>query len=155
MNAGDDIAITTATACDLDGILALQEANQPERGGTLSAQLSRKQLDSMLADLPLLIARRGAAVVGYLLAASADSGGGTGGPRHAERLSGQARRLCLRPHRRRRAGARPRARAAALRVACEAPAGARGNPLHPRRQFRVFAGAREDGRGAARHLPPQ
>ena len=70
MNAGDDIAITTATACDLDGILALQEANQPERGGTLSAQLSRKQLDSMLADLPLLIARRGAAVVGYLLAAS-------------------------------------------------------------------------------------
>lgn len=70
MSPGDGILIGTATARDLDGILALQEANQPERGGTLSAHLSRAQLEAMLADLPLIVARRGEAIVGYLLAAS-------------------------------------------------------------------------------------
>jgi GNAT superfamily N-acetyltransferase len=64
------IEIGTASERDLDGILALQEANQPERGGTLSATLSRVQIEAMLADLPLLVARRGDAIVGYLLAAS-------------------------------------------------------------------------------------
>jgi predicted GNAT superfamily acetyltransferase len=68
--AGDGIEIGTASARDLDGILALQEANQPERGGSLSARLGRAQLEAMLADLPLLVARRGKRVVGYLLAAS-------------------------------------------------------------------------------------
>ena len=67
---GDGIDIGTASERDLDGILALQEANLPERGGTLSARLSRKQLEAMLADLPLVVARRDGTVVGYLLAAS-------------------------------------------------------------------------------------
>lgn len=70
MSESKGIEIATASARDLDGILALQEANQPERGGTLSARLSRAQLEAMLADLPLLVARRGDVVVGYLLAAS-------------------------------------------------------------------------------------
>ena len=64
------IEIGTASERDIDGILALQEANQPERGGTLSARLSRTQLQAMLADLPLIVARRGDEIVGYLLAAS-------------------------------------------------------------------------------------
>ena len=66
----DGIGIGAAGVRDLDGILALQEANLPEHGGTLSAKLSREQLEAMLADLPLLVARRGGSVVGYLLAAS-------------------------------------------------------------------------------------
>ncbi len=66
----DEIEIGTATKRDLDGVLALQDANQPERGGTLSARLSRAQLEAMLSDLPLIVARRGDAIVGYLLAAS-------------------------------------------------------------------------------------
>jgi len=70
MGASNDIEIDTATERDLDGIVALQEANQPERGGTLSARLSRGQIEAMLADLPLIVARRGVAIVGYLLAAS-------------------------------------------------------------------------------------
>jgi len=70
MNSGDDIEIGTATERDIDGILALQEANQPERGGTLSARLGRDQLEAMLVDLPLIVARRGDRLVGYLLAAS-------------------------------------------------------------------------------------
>lgn len=70
MGPGDGIEIGTATERDLDGILTLQEANRPERGGTLSALIGRAQLEAMLADLPLAIARRGDAIVGYLLAAS-------------------------------------------------------------------------------------
>ena len=70
MRTGDAIEIGTAAERDLDGILTLQDANQPERGGTLSARLGRAQLEAMLADLPLMLARRGDAVVGYLLAAS-------------------------------------------------------------------------------------
>lgn len=70
MGASDGMEIGPASERDLDGILALQEANQPERGGTLSARLSRTQLQAMLADLPLIVARRGDAIVGYLLAAS-------------------------------------------------------------------------------------
>jgi GNAT superfamily N-acetyltransferase len=62
--------IVEATEADLDGILALQERNLPGRGGALSARLPRTQLESMLRDLPLIVARRGGEVVGYLLAAS-------------------------------------------------------------------------------------
>jgi predicted GNAT superfamily acetyltransferase len=68
MNHG--IEIGTASERDLEGILALQEANRPERGGSLSALLSRELIEAMLADLPLVVARRGDAIVGYLLAAS-------------------------------------------------------------------------------------
>jgi len=70
MTGSDGIEIGTASERDLEGILALQEANQPDRGGTLSARLGRAQLLAMLADLPTIVARRGDAIVGYLLAAS-------------------------------------------------------------------------------------
>ena len=70
MSDGEGIEIATAAGRDIAGILALQDANQPERGGALSARLSRAQLEAMLADLPLLVARRGEGIVGYLLAAS-------------------------------------------------------------------------------------
>jgi GNAT superfamily N-acetyltransferase len=71
MNApAAELEIAEATKADLDGILALQECNLPERGGALSAPLPRTQLESMLRDLPLIVARRGGEVVGYLLAAS-------------------------------------------------------------------------------------
>ncbi len=70
MSGTHGIEIGTATEGDLEGILTLQDANQPERGGTLSARLSRAQLEAMLADLPLIVARRGAVIIGYLLAAS-------------------------------------------------------------------------------------
>jgi len=70
MSDGEDIEIGTAAEHDIEGIVALQDANQPERGGALSARLSHAQLEAMLADLPLLVARRGEGIVGYLLAAS-------------------------------------------------------------------------------------
>ncbi len=70
MSDSEGTEIGTAAERDIEGILALQDANQPERGGALSARLSRAQLEAMLADLPLLVARRGEVIVGYLLAAS-------------------------------------------------------------------------------------
>jgi len=71
MNApAAELEIAEAAKADLDGILALQERNLQERGGTLSARLPRMQLESMLRDLPLIVARRGGEIVGYLLAAS-------------------------------------------------------------------------------------
>lgn len=65
-----ELEIAEATEADLDGILALQERNLPERGGALSARLPRIRLESMLRDLPLIVAWRGGEVVGYLLSAS-------------------------------------------------------------------------------------
>jgi ribosomal protein S18 acetylase RimI-like enzyme len=62
--------IVRATHDDIDGILALQEMNQPERGGLLSARLPRAWLESALDDLPIIVARRGGSVVGYLVSAS-------------------------------------------------------------------------------------
>ena len=70
MTACDGIEIGAATEHDIEGVLALQEANQPERGGALSDHLARTLIEAMLADLPLIVARRGSTIVGYLLAAS-------------------------------------------------------------------------------------
>ena len=65
-----DIEIAAATAEDVDGILDLQERNQPERGGMLSARLPRAWLDAAIASAtPVIIARRGGRVVGYLVSA--------------------------------------------------------------------------------------
>jgi len=65
-----DIEIARAKSRDLDGILTLMDANQPERGGTLSARLTRAQLQAMLADLPFMVARRRGRVVAFALASS-------------------------------------------------------------------------------------
>lgn len=69
-NPASGIEIAVAAERDLDGILALQERNLAERGGTLSARLSRAQLQAMIGDLPGIVARRAGRVVGYLLASS-------------------------------------------------------------------------------------
>ena len=62
--ATDDHEITLAMADDIDGILDLQERNQPERGGTLSARLPREWLERAVADMPVIVARRNGRVVG-------------------------------------------------------------------------------------------
>jgi hypothetical protein len=60
-----DIEIAAATAEDVDGILDLQERNQPERGGMLSARLPGAWLAAAVASASPMIARRGGRVVGY------------------------------------------------------------------------------------------
>ena len=64
MIPGYDIA--RATHEDIDGILDLQDRNQPDRGGTLSARFSRDWFGSALAAMPVIVCRREGRVVGYL-----------------------------------------------------------------------------------------
>ncbi len=56
--ATDDHEITLATAEDIDGILDLQERNQPERGGALSARLPPAWLKAAVADMPVIVAKK-------------------------------------------------------------------------------------------------
>ncbi len=66
----DYCEIAQARAGDIGGILHLQERNQPERGGALSARLPREWLERAVADMPVIVARRNGRVVGYLISAS-------------------------------------------------------------------------------------
>ena len=63
-----DIGI--ANESDIEGILALQEANQPEQGGTLSARFSRARILAMMQDMPVLVARHQGQVVAFLMTSS-------------------------------------------------------------------------------------
>ena len=62
--------IGLATKDDIAGILELQAANQPDRGGMLSARLPPERFETALLDLPLLVARRQRRIVGYLMSFS-------------------------------------------------------------------------------------
>lgn len=61
------VNIGTATEADLDGIVELQAANQPERGGMLSASLPRARIAEMIRGRPLIVARRSGRVVAFLM----------------------------------------------------------------------------------------
>ena len=69
-SAMPSIELSTAAPSDIDGILALQEENQLEHGGLLSARLPRAWFEAALNDLPIIVARRSEQVVGYLVTAS-------------------------------------------------------------------------------------
>ena len=59
--------ISRATEIDLDGIMELQTANQPERGGTLSASLPRSRISKMMRAMPLIVARCSGRITGFLM----------------------------------------------------------------------------------------
>jgi predicted GNAT superfamily acetyltransferase len=59
--------IGRASEADLDGIVELQAANQPERGGTLSASLPRSRIAEMMREMPLIVARCGDRITGFLM----------------------------------------------------------------------------------------
>ena len=61
------VTIGRATEADLDGIMELQAANQPDRGGMLSASLSRSRVAELVLGRPLIVARRGGRVVAFLM----------------------------------------------------------------------------------------
>jgi predicted GNAT superfamily acetyltransferase len=64
---GSGVDIGRATEIDLDGIMELQTANQPDRGGTLSASLPRSRIAQMMRAMPLIVARRGGRITGFLM----------------------------------------------------------------------------------------
>jgi predicted GNAT superfamily acetyltransferase len=59
--------IGRASEADLDGIVELQAANQPERGGTLSASLPHSRIAEMMREMPLIVARRSDRITGFLM----------------------------------------------------------------------------------------
>jgi len=68
----DSIEIAVAHEGDLDGILELQAANQISAGGMLSASFSRSQLQRIMKEMPLLVARRSRSIVGFLVCSTPD-----------------------------------------------------------------------------------
>jgi hypothetical protein len=67
---GSAYEIALAVREDIAGILDLQEQNLRENGGTLSVRFSRDWFEAALCDLPVIVARRGGRVVGYLVSSS-------------------------------------------------------------------------------------
>ncbi len=63
----ENVEIDTLRAGDIDGVLALQEANQAEYGGSLSARMPQAFFAAALDGMPVIVARRGDRVVGFLV----------------------------------------------------------------------------------------
>jgi L-amino acid N-acyltransferase YncA len=68
MTADYDIGL--ATPDDIPGILALQEPNLPDSGGSLSVRQNADWFKRTMAEMPLIVARRGGKVVGYMVTAT-------------------------------------------------------------------------------------
>ena len=71
-----DLAIVLATRDDVPGIVDLQERNLSEHGGQLSVRWSPEWFEHAITDMPIIVARSGRRVVGYLVSTpqSAQSG---------------------------------------------------------------------------------
>jgi len=68
-------AIGRATAGDIAGILDLQERNLRKNGGALSVPMTRGWLEAAIDSMPIMVARRGGQVVGYVVSSSRDDQG--------------------------------------------------------------------------------
>ncbi|HEY4260273.1 MAG TPA: GNAT family N-acetyltransferase [Schlesneria sp.] len=65
-----EVEVGRAIEGDLDGIVELQAANQADRGGMLSASISRVRIADMMREMPLIVARRDGRIVGFLMTGS-------------------------------------------------------------------------------------
>jgi predicted GNAT superfamily acetyltransferase len=71
MIAGYDIAV--AIPDDVPGIIALQDANQPDRGGILSACFPRVWILAAIASKAIIVARRNGNVAAYVISGELSS----------------------------------------------------------------------------------
>jgi len=62
-----DYDIARATPADIPGILALQEPNLPDSGGSLSVRQNADWFKRTMAEMPLIVGRRDGKVVGYMV----------------------------------------------------------------------------------------
>jgi ribosomal protein S18 acetylase RimI-like enzyme len=67
-----DAEIGRATADDIASILELQERNLRKNGGALSVPMTRDWLATAIERMPIIVARRGGQVVGYVVSSSLD-----------------------------------------------------------------------------------
>ena len=65
MIAGYEIAV--AIPPDIPGILALQDANQPDRGGVLSVRFPHEWIRAAIANEAIVVARRDGKIAGYAI----------------------------------------------------------------------------------------
>lgn len=65
-----ELIIGRAVESDIDGILDLQAANQPDQGGVLSAKFSRSVVAELVHSRPIIVARKSSRTVAYLMNSS-------------------------------------------------------------------------------------
>ena len=65
----DDEEIGLAASDDIAGMLELQRRNVIDRGGSLSVEFSREFFERAILEMPVIVARRGGRVIGYLVSA--------------------------------------------------------------------------------------
>ena len=65
--------IGLAMPADIPGIMALQEVNLVENGGSLSVRLGAEWYERSMRKMPLVVARRDGHVVGYVVATSLEA----------------------------------------------------------------------------------
>ena len=68
-----DYDVAVANPDDLPGILVLQEANQPDRGGILSARFPREWILAAIAREAVIVARHEGRIAGYVFSGELDS----------------------------------------------------------------------------------
>lgn len=66
------LTVTRATEADLHGILQLQADNQLDHGGSLASSLSPARILAMVLAMPVIVARDGDEIIGFLLTAARD-----------------------------------------------------------------------------------
>ena len=59
--------IAVAIPDDVSGILALQDANQPDRGGVLSVRFPREWIEAAINKQAIVVARRDGHIAGYVI----------------------------------------------------------------------------------------
>ena len=62
-----DYEISLATTDDVQGMLALQEVNLPDKGGSLSVRLTVDWFNDAILEKSAVVCRYGGKVVGYLM----------------------------------------------------------------------------------------
>jgi len=60
-------SIRRANKTDLEGIVELQAANQPDKGGTLSVNFPAAKIAEMMCKMPLIVSCRGNSITGFLM----------------------------------------------------------------------------------------
>jgi GNAT superfamily N-acetyltransferase len=72
-DARQAVAVARAGRADVDGIVALSRLNEAESGGTLTGKRTPASVLAAVERMPCIVARRGARLVGFLLAAAKDA----------------------------------------------------------------------------------
>jgi L-amino acid N-acyltransferase YncA len=65
-----DFEIALATPADIPGIMAVQEPNVPDSGGSLAVRRTAEWFDRTMLEMPIVVARREGRVVGYVVSTS-------------------------------------------------------------------------------------